>query len=90
MKENQVGPTIDESEVVTRIYFVLNNFGAYDLNSFDFSKSFENQGIDSLEQIAIITSIEHEFHTVFADHVFDSFQNMNDIKKNLVSDYHTF
>ena len=33
---------IDDSEVVTRILFVLNNFGNFDLNTFSFNKSFEN------------------------------------------------
>ena len=33
---------LDDSEVVTRIMFVLNNFGIFDLNTFSFTNSFEN------------------------------------------------
>ena len=32
---------LDESEVITRIMKVLHNFGAYDLQSIEFKKSFE-------------------------------------------------
>ena len=68
---------LDESEVVTRIMHVLNQFSTYDLRTLDWSKNFSDQGIDSLEQIAIITSLEHEFHTVFEDNVFDSMETLN-------------
>ena len=33
---------VDDSEVVTRIMYVLNNFGIFDLSTFSFSNSFEN------------------------------------------------
>ena len=72
---------LDDSEVVTRIMYVMNNFGIFDLSSFSFNNSFESQGVDSLEVIALITSVEHEFHTVFEDHVFDSFENLEQIKR---------
>ena len=70
-----------DSEVVTRIMYVMNNFGIFDLQSFSFNNSFESQGVDSLEVIALITRVEHEFHTVFEDHVFDSFENLEQIKR---------
>ena len=71
------GPNLDESEVITRIMQVINSFSTWNLSTFDFKKSFEDQGIDSLEVIALITSVEHEFHTIFEDHVFDYFENMD-------------
>ena len=43
------GHCMDESEVVTRMMFVLNNFKIYDLKALDFKKSFDDQGMDSLE-----------------------------------------
>jgi len=64
---------LDESEVVTRMLFVINNFKLFDLATLDWSKTFEEQGIDSLESTAILTSFEHEFHTVFEDALFDHF-----------------
>ena len=64
---------LDESEIVTRMMFVINNYALFDLSTLDWSKPFEEQGIDSLESTALLTSFEHEFHTVFEDNLFDSF-----------------
>ena len=83
-------PNMDESEAVTRIMHVLHSFGAWDIKQLSWTDSFESQGIDSLEQIAILTSIEHEFHIVFEDNVFDSFENLQDVLRHLVSDHHAF
>ena len=38
---NRADSYLDESEVITRMLKVLHNFGAYDLKSFDFKKTFE-------------------------------------------------
>ena len=84
------GQCMDESEVVTRIMHVLHTFQLYDLKTLDWQKNFDDQGIDSLEMTAVVTSIEHEFHTIFEDHVFDSFVNFNQIKQHLVNDYNAF
>ena len=84
------GHCMDESEVFTRMMWVLNQFAIYDLKTLDFAKSFDDQGIDSLEMTAVVTSIEHEFHTIFEDHVFDSFNNFNQIKQHLVNDFNAF
>ena len=37
----------------------------------------DEQGFDSLETTAILTSIEHEFHTIFEDRVFENFDTLN-------------
>lgn len=58
---------------------VLSHFECVNLKTFDFGASFRDSDIDSLEQIAILTGIEEEFHTVFEDNVFDNFTNMNDV-----------
>ena len=68
---------LDESEVQTRISFVLHKFRTFDLHTLDWSKSFDDLGLDSLETTAILTSIEHEFHTVFEDRVFENFTSLN-------------
>ena len=81
---------MDESEVVTRMMFVLNNFKAWDLKGIDFKKSFEDQGMDSLDSTAVLTSMEHEFHTIFEDHVFESFDSLEQVKKHLSNDFHAF
>lgn len=35
--------------------------------------------MDEYEKEAILTSIEHEFHTVFEDRVFESFKSFNEV-----------
>ena len=76
-KNLAVDEYLDESEVQTRISFVLHKFRTIDLHTLDWSKSFEDLGLDSLETTAILTSIEHEFHTVFEDRVFENFTSLN-------------
>ena len=49
----------------------------FDLHKLNWDASFDDLGIDSLEQTALLTSIEHEFHTVFEDRVFENFENLN-------------
>ena len=84
------GYCMDESEVVTRMMWVLNQFAIYDLKTLNWGKNFDDQGIDSLEMTAVVTSMEHEFHTIFEDHVFDSFENFNQIKMHLTNDFNAF
>ena len=81
---------MDESEVVTRMMFVLNNFKVWDLRTLDWKKDFDDQGMDSLEQTAFLTSFEHEFHTIFEDHVFDSFETFDQVKRHITNDFHAF
>ena len=40
---------MDESEIVTRMMWVLKEFGIYDLKKIDWSSKWNDQGIDSLE-----------------------------------------
>ncbi len=71
---------IEETEVITRMHFVLNQFHLVDLKTLDWDAKFEQIGLDSLDQIAILTSIEQEFHTVFDDTIFETFENFNQVK----------
>ena len=82
--------TLDETEVITRIMHVLHRFHAYDLEKFDWKKPFADNGVDSLEATAIITTIEDEFHTIFEDRVFENFENLDQIKQHLVLDHNAF
>ena len=68
---------MDDSEVYTRMSKVLFNFKLFDLKTLNWDASFEDLGIDSLESCAVLTSFEHEFHTVFEDRVFENFDNLN-------------
>ena len=81
---------LDETEVQTRMSQVLHNFKLFDLHKLDWSKSFDDLGLDIYEQNAIITSIEHEFHVVFEDNVFDNFDNFDQIKAFVAADHNSF
>ena len=76
--------------MLTRFLFVLNNFAKYDLNTFDFKKTFAENGLDEFEIECLITSIEHEFHTVFEDYVFESFENLEQVKDWVLRDHNCF
>jgi len=65
------------TEVHTRMSAVLHSTRLFDLHNLDWDADFASVGIDSLESTAVITSIEHEFHTVFEDRVFENFENFN-------------
>ena len=42
-ENNKLADTdLDDSEVVTRMMFVLNNFGIFDLKTFSFNSTFES------------------------------------------------
>ena len=81
---------LDESEVITRIMHVLHRYNIYNLETFDWKKSFSEQGVDSLEATALITSIEQEFNTIFEDRVFENFENLDQIKRQIVLDHNAF
>ena len=82
--------TLDETEVITRIMHVMHRFNLYDLASFSWAKPWCEQGVDSLEATAFLTSIEEEFHTIFEDRVFENFQTLEDVKRHLVLDHNAF
>ena len=69
---------------------VIYDFKLLDLRSMDWNKKFEDLGLDVYEQNAIITSIEHEFHTVFEDNVFDNFTNFNEVLRFVANDHNCF
>jgi acyl carrier protein len=81
---------LDDTEVQTRMSQVIYNFHLVDLNKLDWDADFESNGIDEYEQIAIVTGIEHEFHTVFEDHVFDNFKNFSEIRRFVANDHNCF
>ena len=71
---------LDDTEVQTRMSQVLYNFKLFDLHTLNWDAKLDDIGIDEYEQTAVLTSIEHEFHTVFEDRIFESFKSLNDVK----------
>ena len=74
----------------TRISQVLHQFKLLDLHKLDWKAKFENLGLDIFEQNAILTSIEHEFHTVFEDRIFENFESFEEVKKFITNDHNCF
>ena len=81
---------LDESEVLTRMLYVLKNYGIYDLANIDWKTKWADQGIDSLEQTALLTSFEHEFHTIFEDNLFEHFETFEQVKNHIMNDHACF
>ena len=88
--QTKVDTYLDESEVQTRMSQVLYQFKIFDLYALDWDASLDKIGMDELEQTAVLTSIEHEFHTVFEDRVFENFKSLNDVKTFIASDHNCF
>jgi len=66
----------------------LHSFPKISLRTFSFEKSNISQDLrlDSLERINLITEIEAEFQTLFAEQVFDNFDSVEDIVGFLAND----
>ena len=76
--------TLEETEIITRMMHTIYKFHVLDLKDLDWLADFEDMGLDSLVQTAMITSIEQEFGIVFEDKVFDHFTNFSQIKNYLM------
>lgn len=81
---------LEETEVETRMSQVIHKFALIDLFKLDWSADFNKCGVDEYEQTAILTSIEHEFHTIFEDRIFENFKNFNEVKRFILTDLNSF
>ena len=54
---------------------------------FDLSTPFDELGLDSLDKVAFLTSVESEFQTLFEDNVFDNFRSSQDVINFLSQSY---
>jgi NADH dehydrogenase (ubiquinone) 1 alpha/beta subcomplex 1 len=83
--------TIPVNEVKTRMIHVLRHFDKVDLRKLDWDAHLESDmGLDSLERIALITSVEHDFKTVFEDVYFDNISCLNDMVKYISQESFAF
>ena len=89
-KLNAVDEYLEVTEVHSRISKVLHAFRIFDLHTLDWDADFSKLGIDSFEVTAILTSIEHEFHTVFEDRVFENMHSLNEVKERVTMDHNCF
>ena len=69
---------------------VIFGFKLFELKGLNWNANFEDMGLDSLESTALITSFEHEFHTIFEDRVFESLDSLNEVKSLITSDHNSF
>lgn len=78
---------LPEQEVKTRVIHVLRHFEKVNLKQLDWNAHLEDGlKLDSLDRVALLTSIETEFNTVFEDNVFDHMNTLNQVVHHLTSD----
>lgn len=97
LRDNPLGDydTLDETiplgEIKTRLIHILRHFEKADLRKIDWKCSLLNDmKFDEFERIAFLTSVEHEFNTLFEDSVFDNLMSLDDVIKYLNTDRHAF
>lgn len=81
---------MDITEIKARIYNLLRQFDFLEIEKFDFSKDYNELGLDSLDWTALLTSIEYEFHTVFNDTFYEHWNCLDDVVQHLKNDEHIF
>ncbi|KAL4468888.1 hypothetical protein ABPG72_009158 [Tetrahymena utriculariae] len=79
-KENKFNTeTLEKQEVESRILKVLSNFEQVNLKNLRWDQNFKKLGLDSLDQTALLASIEHEFTILFPDGIFEGFENLEQV-----------
>lgn len=69
----------------------MRQFNFKDLEDSDLSADYEKDlKLDSLEWTALITSVEHEFHTAFEDRLYVHFRTINDFINLMEKDHLAF
>ncbi len=69
----------------------MRQFNFKDLEESDLSADYEKDlNLDSLEWTALVTSIEHEFHTVFEDRLYEHFRTIDQFINLLEKDHMAF
>lgn len=82
---------LDRTEIHARIYNLLRQFDFKPLEEINFDADYEKElGLDSLEWTALITSVEHEFHTVFEDKLYEHLRTINDFVSIIEKDFTCF
>lgn len=70
---------------------MLRQFNFKELEESDFTADYEKDlKLDSLEWTALLTSIEHEFHTVFEDRLYEHFRTIKEFINLLEKDHMAF
>jgi acyl carrier protein len=91
IRQDREASLLDRTEIQARIFNLLREFDFKPLDEIDFDADYEKElGLDSLEWTALLTSIEHEFHTVFEDTLYDHFRTINDFVSLIEKDYACF
>ena len=91
IREDRENLLLDRTEIHARIYNLLRQFDFKPLEEIEFDGDYEKDlGLDSLEWTALITSIEHEFHTVFEDTLYEHLRTINDFVALIEKDVSCF
>eukprot|EP01017_Pseudomicrothorax_dubius_P035169 TRINITY_DN4893_c0_g1_i1.p2 TRINITY_DN4893_c0_g1~~TRINITY_DN4893_c0_g1_i1.p2 ORF type:complete len:104 (-),score=35.31 TRINITY_DN4893_c0_g1_i1:128-439(-) len=82
--EYVTGERMEENEIKARMMRVLSSFEKFDLKKLNWEGDFaKDHKLDSLEQVALVVSLEEEFLIVFEDRVFESFKSLQDVLNEL-------
>lgn len=66
-------------------------FPKIDLRNLNWEADLEaGLGLDSLERIAVLTSIEADFKTIFEDNLFDNLKSLDQIVEHISMDTYAF
>ena len=75
------------TQIETRIMRIVRDLEIINLRELRFDADLRSDlKIDSLNLVALLTSIEHEFTTVFEDNVFEGIANLNEVVTILMRD----
>lgn len=67
-------------EIEARIYKCVRHYEKINPRELNWEDNLtEVWDMDSLDTTALLTSIEHEFSVVFQDHLFDNFENLEQV-----------
>lgn len=75
------------TQIETRILRVIRDLEIIELKNVKFDADIRRDlRVDSLNVVALLTSIEHEFTTVFEDNVFEGIQTLGEVVTILMRD----
>lgn len=84
---NPQDETLPTSEIKTRVIHILRHFEKVDLRKIDWKANLlTGMKLDEFERVAFLTSVEHEFSTIFEDNVFDNLKTLEDVVGYLATD----
>ena len=74
-----VNSTLELNEIKARTIKVLTEFPEVNIKKLDWEAKFKDIGLDSLNRVAFLSCVEHEFNVIFPDNLFDHIENLQQV-----------